>query len=189
MPMGDLGERIRASRHGEDRAEGELVQLAYGELRRLAAGLLRRERSGHTLQPTALVHEAYLRLGQGAVLQPRDRAHFLALAGRAMRQVLVESARRRSAQKRGGGRPRVTLDEGAAPAADPGVDVLDLHDAIEALARHQPRQGRLAELRLFGGLDVREAARELGVSESTVHADWHFVRAWLDRELSEAEGP
>jgi RNA polymerase sigma factor (TIGR02999 family) len=157
----------------------------YAELRSLAAGYLRGERPGHTLQPTALVHEAFLRLGSlsGCAESP---ARFKALAARTMRNVLVDHARRRAAAKRGGERQRVTLDEGLAFLARGELDVLALHEALERFAALDERAARVVELRFFGGLTEPEAAEALGVSLRTVEGDWRMARAWL-REALEGE--
>jgi len=158
-------------------------ELVYAELRRLAAAFLRRERAGHTLQPTALVHEAWAKLARLSASHWQSRAHFLAVAARAMRRVLVNHALARQSLKRGGDRRQVTLD---APLRSPGggVDTLELHDAIERLADLDARKARLVEMRFFAGMSVEEVATVLGVSRSTVEADWRFARAWLSRELS-----
>src|SRR5512142_2451724 len=160
-----------------------LVSDAYAELRRIAGAYMRHERPGQTLQPTALVHEAYLRLARQ---HPRfeNRAHFCAIAARAMREILVERARARHAGKRGGGALRVTFDEGlGAPAPDSGVDLEAVDEALTRLAAIDPRQARIVELRFFGGLNVEETAAALEISAATVKRDWSVARAWLAREL------
>lgn len=167
----------------DDSAAAELLPLVYDELRRLAEGYMGRERPGHTLQPTALIHEAYFKLVGGGE-EFRSRAHFVGVAAHAMRQVLVDHARRRRSEKRGGDRVRVTLDE-----ADPrwtvrADDVIALHEAIEVLGRSEERLARVVELRYFGGLTIREAAVVLGVSHTTVEDDWSLAKAWLARELA-----
>jgi RNA polymerase sigma factor (TIGR02999 family) len=160
----------------------------YDELRRLAAGYLRRERPGQTLQATALVHEAFLRLSKEKAQPWKNRTHFLAIAALSMRQILVQRARARHADKRGGGAERITLDEshlaGAATGA-PGIDVLVLDAALERLAQLDPQQARIVELRYFGGLTVEEAAEALDISPATVKRHWTLARAWLRRELGE----
>jgi RNA polymerase sigma factor (TIGR02999 family) len=165
-------------------AFASLVGVVYEELKRLAGALLRRERPGHTLQPTALVHEAYLHLVDSTRLQWKDRVHFLAIAARAMRQVLVHHARARGAAKRGGGRDRITLHDAPGEAGLPGVEVLALEEALEELARLDERKARVVELRFFSGLTLPEAAAVLGVSISTAEDDWALARAWLGRRLS-----
>ena len=159
----------------------------YQELRRLAGYYVRGERPDLTLQPTALVHEAYVRLLREANTSWQNRAHFSAIAANAMRQILVEQARAHKALKRGGDHLRVTLveDAAASPQGDPDVEALD--EALEALAALEPRQARLVELRYFGGLTIEEAADELGVAPATVKRDWALARAWLRRRL-EARG-
>jgi RNA polymerase sigma factor (TIGR02999 family) len=166
----------------------QLFELVYDELRRLAQSLLRRERPEHTLQPTALVHEAFLRLVGETSISWQDRAHFLGIAARAMRQILVDHARRRGAVKRGGGWQRVTLT-GEEPAA-PGdaLEILELHEALDRFAALDARAARVVELRVFGGLTVQETAHLLEVSPRTVDGDWAVARLWLSRELG-GEGP
>jgi RNA polymerase sigma factor (TIGR02999 family) len=160
----------------------------YEELRRQAGRAMRREGDAHTLQATALVHEAYLRLVDQQRVQWRNRAHFFAIAAQMMRRVLVDHARTRLAAKRGGELQRVTLgDVGAGPAEagdGDGVDVLALHEALERLALLDPRQARLVELRYFGGLGIEETAEALEVSPATVKRDWAVARAWLRRALA-----
>lgn len=170
---------------GDERAADELLPLVYGELRRIAEGALRGERAGHTLQATALVHEAYLRLVGTERMAFEGRAHFLAAGAQAIRRVLIDHARGRGREKRGGDWRRVALDAGATPEAGRWVDVVDLHEALERLAAVSERQSRLVELRFFGGLTNEEAAHVLGVSVRTVNGDWAMARAWLRRELGE----
>jgi RNA polymerase sigma-70 factor, ECF subfamily len=164
-----------------------LLPDAYQELRRLAAAYLRRERPGQTLQPTALVHEAYLRLARDKPGRWQNRAHFCAIAANAMRQILVERARARGAVKRGGGQPRVTLvDDIDAAAGNDGpapIDLLALDQALTRLAELDPRQARIVELRYFGGLSLEETAEALDVAPATVKRDWTVARAFLAREL------
>jgi RNA polymerase sigma-70 factor, ECF subfamily len=169
---------------GDPSAADRLLPVVYGELRRLAAGCLRRERTGHTLQPTALVNEAWMKLaGQDAPWQ--NRAHFLGVAAGAMRRILVDHARRRHAQKRGGGDLRVTLTDGVAASASGGdVDLVLLDGALERLAALDARQARMVTMRFFAGLTVEETAEALGVSEKTVKRDWAAAKAWLRRELA-----
>ena len=189
--MGDPGEVTRLLREwssGNQEALERLLPLVYDELRRQAGGFFLRERGEHTLQPTALVHEAYLRLvGQDAI-DWKDRAHFFGIAGRTMRQVLVDHARARNAEKRGGGRIHVALDAaeaaGAATQARP-MDLLDLDRALSRLAAFDERQARLVELRLFAGLTIEESAEALQISHATVSREWRHAEAWLQREMSE----
>jgi len=161
----------------------QLLSVVYDELRQLAGSQLRGERVGHTLQPTALVHEAYLRLVDTDVATFEGRAHFFGTAARAMRQVLVDHARRRNADKRGGGWERVTLDTGLAEDAGLSPDILDLHGALEKLSAHDATLARLVELRFFAGLTLDEAADILGVSRRKAARDWSVARLWLQREL------
>jgi RNA polymerase sigma-70 factor (ECF subfamily) len=160
-----------------------LLTEAYAELRRIAGAYMRRERPGQTLQPTALVHEAYVRLArQHPPLE--NRAHFCAIAARAMREILIERARARNAGKRGGGAIRVTFDEGlGARGPDEGLDLEAVDEALTRLAAIDARQARIVELRFFGGLNVEETAAALGISAATVKRDWSVARAWLAREL------
>jgi RNA polymerase sigma factor (TIGR02999 family) len=176
---------LRAS-GGTARTEitARLAELLYPELRRIAARLMRRERGGHTLQPTAVVHEAFMRLMGGTPVDWQDRAHFLGIAARVMRRVLVEHARRHGAAKRGGDDERITLDDQLIPRQDPAYNLLALDDVLTRLAGIDARAAAVAELRVFGGLTVRETAVELGVSPRTVDGDWTMARLWLARELS-----
>ncbi len=181
-PSSDVTRLLREWSAGDPSAADRLLPVVYGELHRLAASYLRRERTGHTLQPTALVNEAWLRLaGQGSPWQ--NRAHFLGVAAQAMRRILVDHARRKSAQKRGGDGVRVTLADVAAKETDE-VDLVRLDVALEKLAALDERQARMVTMRFFAGLTVEEAAEALGVSEKTIKRDWAAARAWLHRELT-----
>jgi len=173
---------------GSQAAFDQVFPLVYAELRRIAAREMRRERPGRTLQTTALVHEAYLRLLKDASLSIENRAHFLGIAARAMRQILIEHARARGARKRGGGGVRVTLDDAAASLEAPSVDVLALDEALQRLARLDERHAKVVELRYFGGMSVEETAAAMGLSPATVKRDWTLARAWLFRELG-GSGP
>jgi RNA polymerase sigma factor (TIGR02999 family) len=164
-----------------------LLPIVYQELKRLAASYLRRERPGQTLQPTALVHEAYLRLMKDNPERWQNRAHFCAIAAHSMRQILIEKARARGALKRGGAQPRVTLDESLVAGAEPSVDLVALDRALERLEAIDPEQARLVELRFFGGLTVEETAEALDISPATVKRHWTVARAWLARELGNGE--
>jgi len=179
----NITELLQAWRDGDDGAFEELVPLVYDELRRLARAQMRREPADHTLQPTGLVHEAYVRL-VGADLDWQDRNHFLSVAARAMRRVLIDHARRKRAERRGGDLLRVTLSRG--PTADSGetVDVMALHEALERLEAYDARQARTVELHFFGGLTQPEIAQVAGLSLATVERDLRHARAWLRRELS-----
>ena len=163
-----------------------LLPIVYDELRRLAAAYLRRERPGQTLQPTALVHEAYLRLAKDRPERWQNRAHFCAIAAHSMRQILIEKARARGAIKRGGAQPRVTLDEGLVAGAERSIDLVALDEALDRLAALDPEQARLVELRFFGGLTIEETADAMQISPATVKRHWTVARAWLARELAGA---
>lgn len=167
-------------------ATEQLAAALHPQLRRMAAGLMRRERPDHTLQPTALVGEAFLRMVDQAGADWKDRAHFLGVASRLMRQVLVDHARRYGAIKRGAGAPRLTLVDAAAATPADAADLLVVNDALERLAALDPRAARVVEMRVFGGLTVQEMAHVLGVSKRTVDADWSMARLWLARELAAA---
>lgn len=168
---------------GDERALDRLTPLVYEELRQQAARYLRRERPGHTLQTTALIHEAYLRLIDAKDVQWQSRAHFFAIAANLMRRILVDHSRRRDAEKRGGSHIRLTLDEALAGAKETDVDVLAIDEALNRLATVDPQQARVVELRFFSGLTVEETAEALGVSPKTVKRDWSVARAWLRREI------
>lgn len=175
---------LRAWGAGEAGASEELVPLVYAELRRQARRVLRREGEGHTLQATALVHEAWLRLDGQHDARWQSRTHFLAVAAQTMRRVLVDHARARRALKRGGGGTQVTLGQADHATATPeNVDVLALDDALARLATMDPRKARLVELRYFAGLSMPEAAAALGISLATVGREWAVARMWLRREL------
>jgi RNA polymerase sigma factor (TIGR02999 family) len=175
---------LRQSDLGDTRQAEALLSVVYDELRELAAQHLGRERGGHTLQPTALVHEVYLRLVQGDAVDWQGRAHFFGVSARAMRQVLIDHARRRRAEKRGGGWEQVTLQPELMGDGGQAVDLLDLHDALEKLSQMDERLGRLVELRFFGGLTLEETAQVLGVSLRKANKDWSVARVWLARELA-----
>ena len=170
-------------RGGDQRAMDRLLPLVYDELRRLARGYMRSERPDHTLQPTALVHEAYARLVDSDI-SLQDRAHFLALVARSMRRILIDHARARESDKRGSGGTRVTLDEGMAGMAEaPSVSIIDLDRALERLEAEDPGRSRVIELHFFGGLTHQEIAEAMHTSESTVQRQLRLARAWLLREL------
>jgi RNA polymerase sigma factor (TIGR02999 family) len=177
QPSQDLIARWRA---GDEQALKDLLPLVYEQLRGVAREHLRKQRANHTLQTTALIHEAYLRFAGAEGIRVQDRNHFIALASRMMRQVLVDHARARAAAKRHGG-VRVTLGE-AADAADE-VDVLGVDEALTRLSQFDEQQARVVELRFFGGLSIEETAHALQISESTVKRDWTMARTWLSREL------
>jgi RNA polymerase sigma factor (TIGR02999 family) len=180
--MSDVTRLLQALEHGDPDAAGKLLPLVYGELRRLAARKLAREAPGHTLQPTALVHEAYLRLlGEEGAHSFKDRGHFLAAAATAMRRILIDNARRRRSRKRGGGLRRRRLEGIAAPGPD--EELLALDAALEKLASQDPQKARLVELRYFAGLTGEEAAAALDISPSTADRHWAYARAWLRVEM------
>ncbi|QOJ15716.1 MAG: sigma-70 family RNA polymerase sigma factor [Planctomycetia bacterium] len=170
---------------GDGSAAGQLFEIVYEQLRSIANAYFRHQRSDHTLQPTALVHEAYVKLIGGEEVQPRDRGHFFALAARVMRQILVDHARTRGREKRGGDGSwrRLTLDGIALDDPQRPLDLLALEEALQRLAALNDTHARLVELRFFGGLEEDEAAEVLGVSRATASRAWRFVRAWLIREL------
>jgi RNA polymerase sigma factor (TIGR02999 family) len=174
---------VDRARHGDEQALSTLMPLVYDELRRVASGYLRRERQGQTLQPTALVHEVYLRLLKDAKLSWENRAHFIGIAARSMRQILVERARARGAAKRGGGAVRVTVDSGLIAAAAPPLDLETLDEALTRLGQVDPDLARVVDVRFFGGLSIEEAAEALGISPATVKRRWTLAKAWLMREL------
>jgi RNA polymerase sigma factor (TIGR02999 family) len=176
---------LRAWSRGDQRAFDQLTPLVYDELRRRARHYLRAERPNHTLRPTALVHEVYLRLVHLDQVDWQDRAHFFALAARQMRRILVDSARARKYQKHGGGAVNVTFDDAFA-VAERHPDVVALDDALSALAAQDERKARVVELRFFGGLTNAEIAAELGISTDTVTRDWQMAKLWLRRELRKA---
>lgn len=165
-----------------------LVPVVYAELRVLAAAHLRGERPDHSLQPTALVHEAYLRLAADDRTPWQDRSHFFRAAARAMRRILIEHARRRGRKKRGGGRHRVSLGAVGAPSWDEPEDLLALDEALRRLEQRDPRSAEVVQLRYFGGFSVPETAEALGISERTVNREWTFARAWLRAALEKGEG-
>jgi RNA polymerase sigma factor (TIGR02999 family) len=177
-------ELLHSWHSGDETARDRLVPLVYGELHRLARMQLARERGGHTLQPTALVHEAYLRLRSHRHLDWQGRTHFFALAATTMRRILISHARKHRAVKRGHGGVAVTLCEEHAMTAACDVDLIALDAALSELERLDRRQCRVVEMRYFGGLTIEETADALGISPATVKLDWSLARAWLFRELS-----
>jgi RNA polymerase sigma factor (TIGR02999 family) len=181
-PSADLTDLLVAWSAGDETARSRLIEAVYHELRGLARAYLRRERADHSLAPTALVHEAYLKLIDQRQVRWQNRAHFFAIAAHLMRRVLVDHARTRGAAKRDGGE-RVPLQDIQAVMDPPVVDVLDLDAALDKLSSVDPRQSELVELRFFGGLTVDEAAAVMGVAPATVDRDWALARAWLFREL------
>lgn len=168
---------------GDEAALEQLVPAVYEELRRIARRHMAHERAGNSLQATALVNEAYLRLVDATSVAWQDRAHFFAVAARAMRRILVDHARSRRSQKRGGLTPNVTFDEALVVSNDPAEDFAALDDALVALAQFDERKSRVVELRFFGGLSIDETASVLKVSPDTVTRDWRMARSWLQREM------
>jgi RNA polymerase sigma factor (TIGR02999 family) len=173
---------------GEKAAFDKLVPLVHGELRRIARRYMIGERKGHTLQTTALVNEAYLRLVDSQKVNWQNRAHFFAISAQLMRRVLVDYARSRAYQKRGGGAFKVTLDEAMIGPEEPGQDLVSLDDALQALAEIDSRKSQVVELRFFGGLSVEETAEVLKVSQDTVLRDWRLAKSWLRREMGGGGG-
>ena len=180
---GQVTALLRAWSDGDQRALAQLLPLVEAELRRLARIYMGRERRGHTLQPTALVNEAFLRLADARGLRWQDRAHFLGISARLMRRVLVDHARAHGYQKRGGGAQRVTLHEALLASPGQSLDILALDRALEALAAVDERKSRVVELRFFGGLSVEETAEALHLSSDTIKRDWRLAKLWLLREL------
>lgn len=177
-------ELLLAWGRGETRAFDQLVPLVHDELRRLARQYMVHERPDHTLQATALVNEAYMRLINLKQIRWQDRAHFFAMAARVMRRILVDFARARRNDKRGGRSPRISLEEGLLVSREPSLDLVVLDDALQALAAVHPRQSQVVESRFFGGLSLEETAESLHMSVDTVKRDWRFAKLWLMKELS-----
>ena len=175
--------------NGDAGASEQLMPLVYDELRHLARSYLRRERGDHTLQPTALVHEAYLRLVDSTQVNWQSRVHFYGVAARLMRRVLVDHARAHAAIKRGGQAEKISLDEAGDLLRDQGAGLVALDDALQGLSQLYPRQSRVVELRFFGGVNTQEIGELLQTSESTVERDWQFARLWLQREMNADEDP
>lgn len=182
-PLNDVSTLLRAWGQGDQTALDALTPIVYKELRRLAQAYMQHERPGHSLQATALVNEAYLRLVDYRRMQWQNRAHFFAVSAQLMRRILVEHARRRNL-KRGGGVPHVRLEEAAVLGSDRAADLEALDEALNALARLDPRKAQVVEMRFFGGLSVEETAEVLKVSCVTVMRDWSTAKAWLYRELA-----
>jgi RNA polymerase sigma factor (TIGR02999 family) len=174
---------LRAWGRGDERALDRLMPLVYHELHRVAQGYMAREPTGHSLQATALVNEAYLRLVGSSGVDWKDRAHFFAICARMMRHILVDRARARGYQKRGGGAGAISLEESLVAGAEPDAELVALDDALARLAALDPRKSRVVELRFFAGLSVEETAAVLKVSRETVIRDWKMAKAWLYREL------
>jgi RNA polymerase sigma-70 factor, ECF subfamily len=181
--VGQITQLLELWSQGDEQAVDKLVPLVYDELHRLARRYISDERPGHTLQTTALVNEAYLRLVDSAHVTWEGRAHFFGVCAQVMRRILVDWARSRQAQKRGGDAPKLEFDDALVAAAQPGSDLVAVDDALKALANIDPRKSRVVELRFFGGMSVRETAEVLKVSDETVHRDWRLAKSWLRREL------
>ncbi len=185
----DLSILLRAWSSGDESALERLAPLVYDELHRLAHRYMARERAGHTLQTTALVNEAYLRLVDVNSVQWQDRAHFFAIAAKLMRRILVDFARTRGYQKRGGNLQRVSFDEALVITPKPSEDLVKLDDALQSLAEMDPRKAQVVELRYFGGLSVEETAAVLKVAPITVMRDWNIAKLWLCKELEQRKQP
>jgi RNA polymerase sigma factor (TIGR02999 family) len=173
---------------GNKTAASKLIPMVYDELRRLAGGYMRRERSDHTLQATALVHEAYLKLVEQRSVDWQSRAHFFGIAAQVMRRILVDHARGHLRDKRGGGQRAVPLDEALVFAPEQSLELVKMDAALDRLTKLDPRQGKIVELRFFGGLTVEETAEMLGISPKTVKRDWSMAKAWLHGELKTSHG-
>jgi RNA polymerase sigma factor (TIGR02999 family) len=176
---------IQAAQSGDREALAQLLPLVYGELRELAHARMRRQGPGQTLQPTALVHEAYLRLVGKTALPVESRKHFFFAAARAMRDILVERARSKAGPKRGGGRQRIELTDAVALNEPPAAEVLALQEALEELEKEDPLKAQIVNLRYFAGMSMNEVAEVLGLSERTVHRHWRFLKAWLKSRLAD----
>ncbi len=187
--MNEVTRILNAIHQGNPKAAEELLPLVYSELRRLAGAKMAGEAPGHTLQPTALVHEAWLRLAAAHQPSWENRAHFFAAAAEAMRRILVEHARRKQSQKRGGGAVREELDEYALVLAAPPDELLAVHEALDAFARQDPAAAELVKLRYFVGMTMEEAAAALGLGKRTAESLWTYARAWLRREIRRQEKP
>jgi RNA polymerase sigma factor (TIGR02999 family) len=180
----NITELLASYGRGDKESLDQLMPIVYDELRRQAARYLRREKAGHTLQTTALIHEAYVRLVDQRNVQWQNRAHFFGIAAQMMRRILVDHARSKKRAKRGGSEIRVSLGDAEVAAKDQDLDVVALDEALERLARIDEQQSRVVELRFFSGLSVEETAEVMGISKSTVKRDWSMAKAWLHRELS-----
>jgi RNA polymerase sigma-70 factor (ECF subfamily) len=188
VEKGEVTRLLNAMTRGDSGAAEKLLPLVYSELHRLAASYMRRERPDHTLQATALINEAYLRLARGDG-EWNSREHFIGMAANVMRHVLVDYARAHKAQQRDGGMKRVELREDLAVSAEKLEEVIALNEALKSLESLHPRQGKVVELRYFGGLSLEQIASLLGVSERSVKRDWSLARIWLFRELEQGSGP
>jgi len=185
-PTPDVTQLLQNWQEGDSDAPARLIPLVYDELRRLARNYLQRERADHTLQATALVHEAYVRLVDDGRVNWQNRAHFYGISARLMRRILVEHARAHNAEKRGGLAKKLSLDEARDVSAGAPVELVALDSALQNFAKTYPRKSEVVELKFFGGLDTREISEVLHVSEKTVLRDWNFAKLWLCRELTNA---
>jgi RNA polymerase sigma factor (TIGR02999 family) len=184
-PAKDVTQMLRERNAGSESTPSELIALVYDELRRLAQSYLRHERAGHTLQATALVHEAFLRLVDETEITWQDRTHFFAVAANVMRRILVDYAREKRADKRGGMWQKVSLNEAIGfPPQNNEIDIVALNDALEKLSDFDPQQSKVVELRFFGGLTIEETAHALNLSSRTVKREWTVAKAWLHREIN-----
>jgi RNA polymerase sigma factor (TIGR02999 family) len=183
-PDADLTTVLAGAQAGDPHSAAELLPLVYEQLKELARARMARQPAGQTLQPTALVHEAYLRLAEKSDVSWEGRRHFFFAAARAMRDILVEQARRRSRQKRGGGMQREELAEDALVFAEPQEDVLGLHQALEELEQQDPEKAKIVLLHCFTGLSLEETAEVMGQSERTLYRQWRFIKVWLKKRLS-----
>jgi RNA polymerase sigma factor (TIGR02999 family) len=183
-PPENITELLASYGRGNKESLDQLMPIVYDELRRQAARYLRREQAGHTLQTTALIHEAYVRLVDQRNMQWQNRAHFFGIAAQMMRRILVDHARSKKRVKRGGSELRVSLDDANVAAKGQDLDVVALDEALDRLAQIDEQQSRVVELRFFSGLSVEETAEVMGISKSTVKRDWSMAKAWLHRELS-----
>lgn len=181
----EVTEILQQWRAGDDGAAERLFPLIYDELKRQARNFLRHERADHTLQPTALVHEAYLKMIKQSSVAAENRQHFFAIASRVMRQILVDHARRHNAEKRGGAAERFSIENMDILPEQSAADLLDLDEALQKLEKFDNRKCRVVDMRFFGGLKEKEIAEVIGVTEKTVRRDWHFAKLWLYRELSQ----
>ena len=184
--MSDVTRLLEAIQQGDPKAAEELLPLVYEGLRKLAAHKMSHDAAGHTLQPTALVHEAWLRLGGGAGAQFENRAHFFGAAAEAMRRILIDRARRKQARCHGGGQEHVDVHEMEIAAPQPDDEMLAVNDALEKFAREEPLKAELVKLRYFAGLTIEETAQVLGLSPATAKRHWVFARAWLYAEVQRA---
>jgi len=183
VPTGEVTELLLSLGKGNEEAASKLIPLVYGELRKLARHYMRGEQPNHTLQTTALVHEAYLRLVEQRTANWQNRAHFFAIAAQSMRRILVDHARACRTDKRGGGQETLPLDEAFIFSPEKSAELIALDQALDRLSEMSPRQSRIIELRFFAGLNVDETAEVLGISPKTVKRDWSVARAWLHREV------